>query len=142
VWATAVLAAVLWFVAFYLTWSIFWIKIAASAALLASLSLLLKPPRKIPRPQYGDVLLGLLLAVVLWGVFWAGKQISTMIFPFAGSQIGAIYGKGEGFSKPAIFLILLLVTGPCEEIYWRGFLQKQLMDAHGSLKGWLLATAV
>ena len=141
-WATAALASVLWFVAFYLSWSIFWIKIAASAALLASVSLVFQPPRGRLRLDLKDVGLGILLAAVLWGIFWAGKQLSTLILPFAGHQIGAIYGKGEGFSKSAIFFLLLLVTGPCEEIYWRGFLQKRLMAAHGSLKGWLLTTAV
>ncbi len=142
VWATAALAAGLWFVAFYLSWSVFWIKIAASAALLAGLSLLLQPPGGRPRIGPGDIGLGILLALALWGIFWAGKQVSTWVLPFAGSQIGAIYGKGEGFSRTAIFLLLLLITGPCEEIYWRGFLQRRLMAAHGGPKGWLMATAV
>jgi membrane protease YdiL (CAAX protease family) len=142
VWATAVLAAGLWFVAFYLTWSIFWIKIAASAALLAGISMILQPPAARLRIEPRDLAYGLLLAVLLWGVFWAGKRVSTLILPFAGQQIGAIYGKGEGFSQPVIFFLLLFVTGPCEEIYWRGFLQKQLMASHGGVRGWLLTTAV
>ena len=142
VWATAALAAGLWFAAFYLSWSIFWIKIAASAALLAAISLVLQPPSQRPRLRLKDLALGILLAAALWGIFWAGKQISTLVLPFAGPQIGAVYAKGKGFPQPAIFFLLLLVTGPCEEIYWRGFLQKRLMADHGNLKGWLMATAI
>ena len=41
-----------------------------------------------------------------------------------------------------MFLLLLLVTGPCEEIYWRGFLQKNLMLRYGETRGWILATAI
>ena len=142
VWATAGLAAVLWFVAFFLTWSIFWIKIAASASLLAIIATMLQPPSGRLRLSVRDVIIGLALAAALWGVFWAGKMVSTRIFPFAGQQIGAIYGKGEGFPRSIIFFLLLLITGPCEEIYWRGFLQRQLMAVHGNVRGWLLATAV
>ena len=44
--ATVLLAALLWFVTFYLTWASFWIKISISAATLAILSLLLQPGLK------------------------------------------------------------------------------------------------
>ena len=142
VWTTAAVAAVLWFVTFFLSFSSFWIKISLSAALLALLSVALQPPKQRPRVRRKDWILGVLSAAVLWGIFYAGKQASTQLFPFAEGQIGAIYGKGEGFSRIGVFFLLLLVTGPCEEIYWRGFLQKNLMARHGSLKGWLLATAV
>ncbi len=142
VWGTAALAAVLWFVTFYLTFSIFWIKISLSAALLTAIALWRDPPARRPRIEAGDVLRGIVSAVVLWGIFWLGKQISTLLFPFAEGQIGAIYGKGEGFSPTAIFFLLLLVTGPCEEIYWRGFLQKHLTARYGRWQGWLAASAV
>jgi hypothetical protein len=38
--------------------------------------------------------------------------------------------------------MLLLVTGPSEEIFWRGFLQRNLMVRYGNLRGWLLATII
>ena len=143
VWATVALAAVLWFVTFYLTWSNFWIKISFSAAILAGLSMLLQPllPEQL---RFGPkaIIQGLLSAVVLYLIFWLGKLISTLIFPFASHQIGAIYGKGEGVPILAIFFLLLLVTGPSEEIFWRGFLQRNLMLRYGKLRGWLLATAI
>jgi len=142
VWATAALAAGLWFATFYLTFSVFWIKISCSAALLAAIAFRRDPPAGRLRLDSRAVVAGIVSAVVLWGIFWLGKQVSTLIFPFAQGQIGAIYGKGEGFSPTVIFFLLLLVTGPCEEIYWRGFLQKHLMARYGNWQGWLAASAV
>ena len=142
VWATAALAAGLWFATFYLGFSNFWIKIAVSASLLAGLALVFEPPQRIPIVRPGDVLTGIAAAAVLWAIFWLGKQISTALFPFADGQIGAIYGKGEGVSRWGVFFLLLLVTGPCEEIYWRGFLQKNLMERYGGAAGFALATTV
>lgn len=142
VWGTAALAAVLWFATFYLGFSNFWIKITASATILAVLSLWMTPTRPRLCVRLSDVLIGVAAAVVLWGLFWLGKQTAAALFPFAEGQIGAIYGKGQGFSRWGVFFLLLLITGPCEEIYWRGFLQKQLMERHGDTLGWALATAV
>ncbi len=142
VWGTAALAAGLWFATFSLEFSNFWIKITVSSALLAVLAVAFQPPASRPSVRAGDVILGVAAAVLLWGVFWLGKQVSTALFPFAGAQIGAIYGKGEGFSRWGVFFLLLLVTGPAEEIYWRGFLQKHLMARYGRIIGWALATAI
>ena len=142
VWGTAALAAILWFVTFFLSFSNFWLKIAASALLLAVLALVFQPPKTRPKIRTGDLLIGVVSAVVLWGIFWLGKQASSTLFPFAGGQIEAIYIKGAGFSRQGVFLLLLLITGPCEEIYWRGYLQKNLMNRYGDASGFILATAV
>jgi len=140
---TVLLAAVFWFVTFYLTWSNFWIKISFSAATLAILSLLLQPDRKKHiRIDAGAVALGLVSAAVLYFIFWTGKAVSALILPFAGGQIGGIYDKGAGTPMWAIALLLFFVTGPSEELYWRGYLQKNLMMRFGQWQGWLLATAI
>ena len=81
-------------------------------------------------------------AALLYLVFLTGNFVSEFLFPFASRQVGSIYGKGQGFSTTAIFFLLLFVTGPCEEIFWRGYLQNGLMEKFGQWKGWLLATAV
>jgi membrane protease YdiL (CAAX protease family) len=140
---TVVLAAALWFVTFYLAWSTFWIKISLSAATLAGLSLWLQRGRE---GRFGfnfrAVISGLLSAALLYGIFWAGKQISALLWPASGSQIGNIYQKGAGTSMGTIALLLFFVTGPCEEIYWRGYLQRNLMQRFGNGPGWALATAI
>ncbi|MEW6672214.1 MAG: type II CAAX endopeptidase family protein [Thermodesulfobacteriota bacterium] len=140
---TVALAAVFWFVTFYLTWSTFWIKISLSAASLAVISLRLQPdPLKELKFDLKSILIGVLSAAALYFIFWLGKKVSTTIFPFAEHQIGSIYGKGEGTPMGVIAALLFFVTGPSEELYWRGFLQRNLSERFGARGGWLLATAV
>ena len=140
---TVLLAAVLWFITFYLTWSIFWIKISFSAATLALLSFWLQPNLKEHFKLNGRaIILGLLSAAVLYLIFWTGKAVAAVILPFAGQQIGGIYDKGAGTSMWLIALLLFFITGPAEELYWRGYLQKNLMVRFGRWQGWLLATAI
>ena len=140
---TVVLACVLWFVTFYLSWASFWIKISVSAATLAILSLRLQPPRRDQfRFSKTAILLGLASAALLYAIFWFGKTISGALMPFAETQIGGIYQKGMGTHTGIIAALLFFVTGPCEEIYWRGFLQKNLASRFGSWQGWLLATVI
>ena len=132
---TVLLAASLWFVTFYLTWGSFWIKISFSAATLAILSLLLQPGLKGQiRINARAVALGLVSAAILYFIFWTGKTVSAVILPFSEGQIGGIYDKGTGTSAWVIALLLLCVTGPSEELYWRGYLQKNLMSRFGQLK--------
>jgi len=123
---TILLASALWFVTFYLTWSIFWIKISFSAASLAILSFWLQPyPRQHLKFNGSAIIIGLLSAAFLYLIFWTGKAVSAAILPFSGQQIGGIYAKGTGTSMWMIALLLFFITGPAEELYWRGYLQKK-----------------
>jgi membrane protease YdiL (CAAX protease family) len=140
---TVLLAGVLWFVTFYLSWASFWIKISVSAATLAVLSLWIQPHGKDQfRFNKTAILLGLASAGLLYAIFWLGKTISGTLMPFAATQIDGIYQKGMGTHTPVIAALLFFITGPCEEIYWRGFLQKNLATRFGPLQGWLLATFI
>ncbi|MDD5722401.1 MAG: CPBP family intramembrane metalloprotease [Syntrophales bacterium] len=140
---TVVLANALWFATFYLTFSTFWIKIAVSTSSLAALSWWIRPiERDRLRLDTRILLIGLLSAVVLYLIFWTGKGISSALLPFAERQIGGIYGKGAGTPLWIVLPLLLCITGPCEELYWRGFLQDRLMECFGGLGGWLLTTVI
>ena len=139
--ATVALAAILWFVTFYITWGIFWVKIAFSAATLAGISLWIGNDQKQSLGiDLKSLVIGLASAAALYFIFWIGKSVATVLFPFATHQIGAIYGKGEGTPVWIIISLLFFVTGPSEEIYWRGYLQRHLMNRFGGWRGWLLAT--
>lgn len=140
---TVLLAALLWFITFALGGISFWVKISISAATLAGLSLFLQPPhREELRFDARAIALGLAAAAALYLVFWIGKAVSTTLFDFAGRQIGGIYTKATGMPMGVIALLLFFVTGPSEEIFWRGYLQRQLMKRFGRWPGWALATAV
>jgi len=140
---TVILATVLWFVTFHLTWATFWLKISFSAAILAILSFWLQPNRKEDlKFNLNAFILGLLSASVLYLIFWVGKKVSTDLFAFAGPQIGGIYDKGAGTPMWRIALLLFFITGPAEELYWRGYLQRNLMVRFGQWQGWFIATTI
>jgi len=74
-----------------------------------------------------DLLLGLGIAVVLWGCFWLGDKVSQWLFPsFARQQVDTIYQMKDGWSKWLLSGLLLLVIGPSEELFWRRFVQQEL----------------
>jgi membrane protease YdiL (CAAX protease family) len=140
---TVILACVLWFVTFYLSWATFWIKISFSAATLAILSLWLQTDNQDHfRFNKSAIFTGLVSAGLLYIIFWLGKTISNTIMPFAAEQINGIYGKGVGTHTAIIACLLFFITGPCEEIYWRGYLQKNLVIRFGRWQGWLLASVI
>jgi hypothetical protein len=83
--------------------------------------------------------LGLLSALVLYGIFWAGNAVSRAVFPAAAKDIGAVYGFKQDASIIRIGLLIVFVIGPGEEFFWRGFLQRRWQKRLGLLSGWLLA---
>jgi membrane protease YdiL (CAAX protease family) len=85
---------------------------------------------------------GLLAAVVLYVVFFVGNWASRLILPFAGADIGQVYGFKTGAPVLRIVLSMALVIGPGEELFWRAFLQLRWQKRFGPVSGWLAATAL
>ena len=120
----------------------FWTSMSGSAAILIGLATLFATPwwRKLQLTRE-NLVLGLVIALVLWGVFWVGDKVSSWLFDFAREQVDSIYGiKGET-SPWVLSLLLLLLLGPAEEIFWRGYVQDRLSAKWGPNLGFLLATA-
>jgi membrane protease YdiL (CAAX protease family) len=68
--------------------------------------------------------LGIVSAGLLFAIFAAGRVIALRVIPFAGSGIGRIYALREGVPLLRVSLLLGLVIGPGEELFWRGFFQE------------------
>jgi len=125
-----------WFVSFYLNPYNFWLEMAGGVAILAALSLLLWN-------EYGQLtdwnlmspVKGIISALGLYGLFWVGNLVVTAMIPFAENEISAVYGNTGTASLPVIGVLLFLVIGPGEEIFWRGTVQKSLEENYGSLFG-------
>jgi len=142
-WITIGLAFLLWFLIFSVPIGNFWIKIALSASLLAICAFWLKRSNElIIKFNVNAVVIGLLSAVILYGIFRLGQAVSYMIFSFSKYQIERIYALGEESSIGIVVLLLIFITGPAEEIYWRGFVQKRLSHHLGAWQGWLIATVI
>ena len=143
---TIVVAAVLWTIMFT-PWTApyvnFWWMMAGSASLLTLLASLFAPGwwRQL-RFTPSNIMLGILIAVALWGVFWLGDKLSQLMFDFARPQVDTIYGMKEGESPWLLTALLLLLIGPAEEIFWRGYVQRSLSQHWTPNVGFVVTTLV
>lgn len=139
-------AALLWFVMFS-PWTAssfsFWYAMTGSACILLLMSFRQSQSLKCsPSDCLRQAGLGILIAVVLWLVFWTGDKVSQLLFEFARPQVDLIYGMKEGNQGWLIGLLLLLIIGPAEEIFWRGYVQKTLSTHWNPDKGFIVSTLI
>lgn len=143
-------AAILWFWMFSpLTRGIlnFWLSMSVSALVLTAFALDFRLPGRISvsRPLLQAVA-GVALAVVLWGIFWVGDKLSSLMFDFARPGVDALYSMKQGLPQWAIALLLLFVIGPAEEFFWRGYVQRTLAESlpgrNGGNAAFLITAAV
>ncbi|MBQ7771672.1 MAG: CPBP family intramembrane metalloprotease [Bacteroidales bacterium] len=138
------IAAVLWTVMFS-PWTApyvnFWVMMTCSGLTLTLYSTWASPGWwKDVRLDLNNVLLGVALAAVLWGVFWLGEFFSTLLFDFARPQVDMIYGMKEGENPWILTLLMLFIIGPAEEIFWRAYLQKNLSERWNPDMGFIVTT--
>lgn len=86
--------------------------------------------------------LGLLSAIVLYSVFFAGNGFSRLIFPSAGNDISQVYSFKESASLLRIVLLVTVLIGPGEELFWRGQLQRLWEKNFGKFGGYILAAVL
>lgn len=143
VW-TLPLAFVLWFITFSVSMGNFWYKLTISASLLAVLGLTQSQDdwKTLFHFKRRYLWLGPLSAILLYGIFWSGKEFSTILFPFASREISTVYFNKVQLNLTAIGLLLFFVMGPAEEIYWHGFVQRSLSRRFGPMRGLFLTTAI
>ena len=140
------LAAVLWTVMFS-PWTSphvnFWKMMTCSGLMLTVYSTWASPGWwKNVRLGLTDIILGIALAAFMWGVFWLGEYFSTMIFGFARPQVDMIYGMKEGENPWILTALMLLIIGPAEEIFWRGYIQNTLSRRWNPNVGFIVTTLV
>ena len=140
VYLSIAVAVVGWFVTFGVAWGNFWVKIGVSVVVLTAFALYQERPKI--RWTWSSVAIGAFSAVVLYGIFYLGNALGPYVVPGAHSQVSGIYDLGTATSRILTFLLLMFVTGPGEEIFWRGFLQKRLMARFGEARGFLIGSAV
>lgn len=85
------------------------------------------------------ITLGLFSALLLYALFYAGNELSQIIFPFAETDISRVYSFKQGAATWRIAVLMVFIIGPGEEIFWRGFLQRKWMEKFGSLPGLIMA---
>ena len=85
---------------------------------------------------------GLISAVFLYFIFYAGNVLSKTLSPSSQAGIADVYRFRESASHLRITLLMLLIIGPGEELYWRGFIQRVFSDRYGAAVGFVFATSL
>ncbi len=88
------------------------------------------------------LLIGILAAVVLFLVFYLGNIFIRFLFERAGEGIQNVYSFRQDAHPLRIGLLMLLIIGPGEELFWRGYLQRKLGDRYGKWTGFVVATVL
>lgn len=135
-WAGVGLAFVLWGGIFVLKPFNFWFMLTFSTFLLAAIAFLLGTPLLLGREFTArNVLLGVVLAALLYGVFYAGNQFLKMVsglfpalLPDRAGNIASVYANLGGLSRAVVSLLLFFPIGFGEEVFWRGFVQRRLSE--------------
>jgi uncharacterized protein len=133
-------AAILWYLMFVIKPFNFWIEMSQSILLLILMTFFADRDiflfGKIKRRH---IFIGIISAVALYGIFYAGNIISGYLFPFKDAQISSVYSNKSNANLTLIGSLLFFVIGPGEEIYWRGFIQNTLGKKFGENKGYLFS---
>ncbi len=140
------IAAILWFVMFSPWTSIylnFWAAMSISAGILILMSFALEKEWKSQfHLDIKSVIIGLVSACLLWGVFYIGNFLSIRLFDFASGQINSIYSLRDGNNYNLIALLLLFWIGPAEVIFWQGYIQRNWMEQFGNFKGFFFTILI
>ncbi len=122
----------------------FWAGMSVAAGSLALTAILAQRRNPVNHQRFkpSDMAIGIISAVILYGLFWAGHAISTRLLPFAHDQVVHIYATKDQLSPVLIALLLAFWIGPAEEIFWRGFVQQRLAGIFGANKGYMIATVL
>ena len=140
------MAAILWTIMFS-PWTAphvnFWIMMTCSGLTLTLYSTWAEPRWwKDVKFDLQNIVAGVLIAVVLWGVFWVGDRLSSLMFDFARPQVDMIYGMKAGENPWVLTALMLFIIGPAEEIFWRAYIQKNLSRRWNPNVGFVLTTLV
>jgi len=104
----------------------FWSRAAVAGVVIGTYGLVAQRRElgHLLRPTALDVAIGAVAAVVLYGVFWVGDRLLTSILPALARDIARLYAI-RGAARPGRMVAVLVLVGPCEEIFWRGFVQSR-----------------
>lgn len=146
---SVLVAAALWFIMFS-PWTApfinFWACMTASAIVLTCFAFAFGGKESIGTvnnlsgAQTATVIMGIIIAAALWGIFWFGDKVSQLLFDFARPQVEDIYNIKGTLSPTLLALLLLFVIGPAEEIFWRGYVQRTLSKFRSPLFAFIITT--
>lgn len=130
----------LWFMVFRTEFMNFWTRILLAVSLLVLVTFMGRPEllKLRFRVRMSMILLGIVSGFLLYWLLYLGYVIFK---PFVAKGAEEVYMLRH--EAPQEFIALLLIfTSFGEEAYWRGFVQHELQERLGGIKGLLAASAV
>ncbi|MFZ5944616.1 MAG: CPBP family intramembrane glutamic endopeptidase [Bacillota bacterium] len=140
---TILLAIIFWYLTFSVQLLNFWLSMSIAATTLSFLAINWGGnPFKREDFNIRTIMIGTVSAIILYGVFLIGNFLSQLLFDFAKPQVSSIYNIRTQAEAIYITLVLLFITSPGEEIFWRNYLQRWSMQKFGQFKGWIIASLI
>lgn len=119
----------------------FWSRMTCTGLVLGGLALANEPDLRRTRIHFSDIVAGLGSAGILYGIFTTGDRLARAILPHGADDIADIYALSTYRTKLELGARLGLIIGPAEELFWRGHVQKRLIQHYGRVSGTLLTIA-
>jgi CAAX protease family protein len=122
----------------------FWSWLAANIVILVVLGFLIDREyraRLVEDRRSGlamKITIGVVSAAALYAVFAVGRAAAPLIFPSAKAGIAGVYALKAGAPVLRIALLIGLVIGPGEELFWRGFVQERAAGTARPAAGFVL----
>jgi uncharacterized protein len=130
------LAFALWIVMFLIRPLNFWLMLSFSTSVLGTIAL--SQTRPILRKEelnIKNLLLGLFMAGLLYGIFWFGNQFLILVsahfpslLPDRSGNISSVYANLGSLPPALVGVLLFFPVGFGEEIFWRGFVQRRFAE--------------
>jgi CAAX protease family protein len=147
-WASILLASVLWVVMFVFKPFNFWVLLTFSTSLLSAVAFVLGRPLLLSREFTAkNVLFGILLAALLYAIFYLGNQFLIMVsrlfpalLPDRAGNIASVYANLGGLSPSLVAFLLFFPIGFGEEVFWRGFVQRRFRERWSGRSAFLLTS--
>lgn len=117
----------------------FWQRMTLTGLSLGGFAIASEQSLRRPRVGFRDVLLGVASAAGLYAIFHVGDRLARVVMPRGGEEIGEIYALRSLRPKNEIAARLAGVIGPAEELFWRGHVQRRLIQRLGPMWGTVVA---
>jgi membrane protease YdiL (CAAX protease family) len=137
------LAFALWIIMFVLRPLNFWLMLSFSTSLLGSIALSqARPLLRKKELNLRNVLLGFLMAGLLYAIFWLGNRLLILVsalfpvlLPDRSGNIASVYANLGSLPPALVGALLFFPIGFGEELFWRGFVQRRLAEAWNPAAG-------
>lgn len=133
-------AIILLFLTFFVQIANFWLSMVLTSVVLGFIALAWGDIN-IRKDQLSliNILISIAGALILYLIFFLGKVLLSLIFPEINNFIVSLYQLTGSLSPIIGGLLIFFIIAPAEELFWRGFVQRNMQAFLGRERGLILA---